>query len=86
MDIPCKELAIPLDSVRKIITFLFLALYEKDTVNEIYEIVIGGWDNSQSAIRNLAQGEEEITIPTDDILSCDRYIPLASAEIMLSLF
>ena len=86
MDIPCKELAIPLDSVRKIITFLFLALYEKDKVNEIYEIVIGGWDNSQSAIRNLAQGEEEITIPTDDILSCDRYIPLASAEIILSLF
>ena len=77
---------IPLDSVRKKITFLFLALYETDTVNEIYEIVIGGWNNTHSSIRNLAQGEDEVYIETINLLNCNRYLPLASAEAVLSLF
>ena len=50
-----------------------LALYEQDTLNEVYEIVIGGWENTRSVIRNALQGGEEVDVETPDILSCNRY-------------
>ena len=52
--------------------YFFVALYETDTVNEVYEIVIGGWENSHSVIRNSLQGEEEVYIETPGILNCNK--------------
>ncbi|XP_078665528.1 uncharacterized protein LOC144907954 [Branchiostoma floridae x Branchiostoma belcheri] len=42
-------------------------------LNDTYEIVIGGWNNTQSVIRRAPDGDNEVTVSTQDILSSDEF-------------
>ena len=45
------------------------------TSTSTYEIIVGGWTNSQSAIRRALNGENLVTVSTPGILSCDEARP-----------
>ncbi|XP_060081901.1 lactoperoxidase-like [Ylistrum balloti] len=47
---------------------------DEDPKGDLYEIVIGGWSNTQSAIRTEKQGNNLVEVKTDDVLDCDKYI------------
>ena len=42
-------------------------------VGSLYEIVIGGWSNRQSCIREQKQGPCEIKVDTENVLDCDNF-------------
>jgi len=41
------------------------------SIQHTYEVVLGGWQNSRSAIRNKTQGMDWTDVSTPDILHCD---------------
>ena len=47
-----------------------------DNTQESYEVIIGGWENTQSAIRAKPGGDLETQVETVGILNCDIYKPL----------
>ena len=36
-----------------------------------YEVIIGGWDNTESAIRDVIQGDDLVRVSTSNILNCN---------------
>ncbi|XP_078670967.1 uncharacterized protein LOC144911067 isoform X2 [Branchiostoma floridae x Branchiostoma belcheri] len=42
-------------------------------INDMYEIVIGGLGNAQSVIRRSQDGENKVTVSTQDVLSSDEF-------------
>lgn len=50
---------------------VIIAATQKVTAIDAFEVIIGGWDNTKSAIRDSADSADIATeVPTPDILSC----------------
>ena len=47
-----------------------------DDIQNAYEVVIGGWHNTQSVIRDTPMGSFMAQADTTGILSCNMYIPI----------
>jgi hypothetical protein len=45
------------------------------STSEVYEIVLSGWGNTQSVIRQSNQGSNEVIQATPDLLDGDAYLP-----------
>ena len=45
------------------------------STSEVYEIVLSGWGNTQSVIRQSNQGANEVIQATPDLLDGDAYLP-----------
>ncbi|CAH1794507.1 unnamed protein product [Owenia fusiformis] len=44
-------------------------------VPQAYEIVLGGWSNTRSVIRDGKQGTEKVTVDTPNLLNCTVFLP-----------
>ena len=67
---------------------VLLATEEGNTDSNIYEFVIGGWDNNQTVIRTKIFGEYRAGAHTPDLLTCDRqrefWVSWLQGELMVS--
>jgi hypothetical protein len=45
------------------------------STSEVYEIVLGGWGNTQSVIRESNQGRNQVVVPTPGLVSGDEMRP-----------
>ncbi|KAJ8039556.1 C3 and PZP-like alpha-2-macroglobulin domain-containing protein 8 [Holothuria leucospilota] len=50
-----------------------IALSPSQSSSDLYEIVIGGWENTQSVIRRCKQCENQVTVSTIHYLSANEY-------------
>lgn len=50
-----------------------IALSPSQSSSDLYEIVIGGWRNTQSVIRRCKQCENQVTVSTTNYLSANEY-------------
>ncbi|XP_077993133.1 macrophage mannose receptor 1-like [Glandiceps talaboti] len=58
----------------KAVSDVHIALSPNDTIiDPMYEVVIGGWSNTQSAIRRCAMCDLEVSVSTIDILSSTEF-------------
>ena len=50
-----------------------LASYPGIFYAQMYEVIIGGWDNKKSAIRKEVQGTIMVEVEKDNVLDCNQY-------------